>query len=466
MRERTLARAAIAGFAVGVIGLAVVATTSGDDAPARLPALSLGGATAAEDRAAALSLPAGAIEYRVRGDLPDLPGRARTWALGRDGDASRIETLARALGLDAPVTADADGWLVSSGGRSLRVARQPGLPWHFGPDAGGQDGGCGVAPAQPGAPPPGPDTPVASDECGSSTRRGGGVIGSTGSTGSAPSAGSASATATTIVCPPPCPPGARCATTIECAAPETVPDPERPADLPTREQAEAAGRALLAKAGVVLGGARVRVEDWFSQWRVEVDPEVGGLPTVGFSTGVSVGPKGAIEGADGWLAQPDPGEDYPLVTAAAGLARLKESPFGIGPRPLVAQAFACDGCEAGTPLVRMITGVRVGLAFAPLLAPDDEGRALLVPVLLFDLEEGGTVPVLAVADEFLPEPVPDDQPRPEPGPVTTEPATGPATEPAIEPAPAATTSSSTTSTTARLPSPDPAGSGSADPASR
>jgi hypothetical protein len=57
--------------------------------------------------------------------------------------------------------------------------------------------------------------------------------------------------------------------------------------------------------------------------------------------------------------------------------------------------------------------------FAPLLDADDSGRALLVPAFLFDIDGGGTVPVLAVADEFLPKPV-------------EEPRTG-ATEPATEP---------------------------------
>jgi hypothetical protein len=202
----------------------------------------------------------------------------------------------------------------------------------------------------------------------------------------------------------------------------------------------------------------VRVEDGFSHWRVEVDPQIDGLPTFGFSAGVSVGPKGAIDGANGWLGQPAQGDEYPLVTATAGLERLKQSPLGIGPQPLIARAPACEGCETRPPQVRTITNVRVGLAFAPLLAPDDEGRALLVPVLLFDLEDHGTVPVLAVADELLPEPV--DERRPEPAP---------ATEPAVEPEPANDPPANTSSTTLSAPpsgQKDGAASGSADPAPR
>ena len=121
------------------------------------------------------------------------------------------------------------------------------------------------------------------------------------------------------------------------------------------------------------------------------------------------------------------------MTAAAGLERLKHSPFGIGPQPLIARAPVCDGCETQSPLVRTITGVRVGLAFSPLLGPDNEGRALLVPVLLFDVDDGDALPVLAVADEFLPKPVPDPRPVPEPGPATTEPVTEPGKGPLGDP---------------------------------
>ena len=145
------------------------------------------------------------------------------------------------------------------------------------------------------------------------------------------------------------------------------------------------------------------------------------------------------------------------MTAAAGLERLKRSPFGIGPQPLAGGAPACDGCMTRPPQVRTITGVRVGLAFAPLLGPDNGERALLVPVLLFDLEDGGTVPVLAVADEFLPKPVPAEKRLPAPGPATTASALGPAAEPTTS-ITSTTTTTTTTSLTPPLPPSAPSGS--------
>ena len=369
MRERMLVRAAVAGFAVGVMGLAAVAVTSGGDSPSRLPALSLGGAE--QDKAAAPGS-RGTIEYRVRATLANLAGHARTWRLGRNVEVERVEALARAFGLDAPATVVADGWTVSAGGRVLRVERQPGAPWYFSPSAG--ETGC-VAPAvEPGAPPVPPDTPVSSD--------------------------------------------------ARCAAAEPIVGPKRPAGLPTREQAEVTARAMLAKAGIDVERAVVRVDDGFSQWLVQFDPRVGPLPTYGFGTDVSVGPEGVID-AHGWLAPPEKSDEYPLATTAAGFERLKASPFGIGPQPLIAQApIACDaitGCPEPAPIVRTVTGVRLGLAFVPLADPGAD--ALLVPVFLFDIEDGGiVVPVLALDDDFLPQPAEGPKPSTGPAPSGTAPA--------------------------------------------
>jgi hypothetical protein len=73
--------------------------------------------------------------------------------------------------------------------------------------------------------------------------------------------------------------------------------------------------------------------------------------------------------------------------------------------------------------------VRLGLLFAPVFgdpAPagpggrrQAAGEALLVPAYLFDIDDGDVVPVVAVTDEFLPQPPapePVPEPVPEPGP--------------------------------------------------
>jgi hypothetical protein len=410
MTQRLVTRAAIAGFAVGVMGLAALAVTdgsgSGGSSPHRLPPLSLSGSGTAETAAALY--PAVDIEYRLRGSLPELAARARVYTLGRDGTTSRVETLARAFGLDGPVQATADGWTVGAGGRVLRVERQSGLPWYFSPYT--EDVvACTVPAAGPGAPASAPDTPVSSDACVSQ--------GSVGSAGA----------------------GAGTTATTNASRPSTPP-PSRPPGLPTREQAEATARQTLARAGIDLDGATARVDDGFSQWSVAFEPEIGGLAIVGFTTRVSVGPKGVTE-ASGWLAMPEAGDEYPLVSARAGFERLKDAPYGVGPQPLTAQAeraapaIACNptpSCPAPAPIVRMVTGVHLGLAFASM--PDASGAdadGLLVPVFLFDIEGGSAVPVLAVTDEYLPKPAPS----PKPGVTGPAPAPEPgATEPAVEPA--------------------------------
>src|SRR5205823_1120919 len=149
----------------------------------------------------------------------------------------------------------------------------------------------------------------------------------------------------------------------------------------------------------------------------------GGLPTSGWSWSVAVGPNREIANANGWLAAPEQGDDYPLAGVDAGLKRLKENPYGPGPVPLGAareqlmpECVAPD-CASPTPLVRTITGVRLGLLFAPLAGGASPDRTLLVPAYLFDIKDGGTIPVLAVADEFLPKPAPvEPTPKPEPAP--------------------------------------------------
>jgi hypothetical protein len=395
--RRNLVRAAIAGFALAVLALAALAVTAGRDdtpsSPGRLPRFELPGL--GESTSAAL-YPAVPVEYRLRGSLPDLPAAARVWKLGRDLDAERVQALARALAVDGAVQEKPDEWTVGATGRVLRVERLPGLPWYFSPYA--EDVvACSVPPARPGAE-PAPDAPASSDGC---------------------------------------------------AAPLT-----RPAGLPTREQAEATARQALDRAGIDVEGWEVRVDDGVSQWQVAFEPVVGGLPTAGFTTRVAVGPKGVVD-ASGWLAVPEAAEEYPLASARAGFDRLKSSP-GVGPQPLTAQAeaaspaIACDpagSCPTPAPVVRTVTGVRLGLAFASLVATTNE-EALLVPVFLFDVEDGNEVPVIAVADELLPEPAPSPSPKPgvtEPGatePGATEPggtgggnrpgATG-ATEPAVAP---------------------------------
>ena len=77
--------------------------------------------------------------FVLRGDLPTGPDRSDVYDLGRvDDGAEWAKVLAGALGLDAAVVTDDDGWTVTDGKAVLRVYDQPGSPWSFvrEPDAG------------------------------------------------------------------------------------------------------------------------------------------------------------------------------------------------------------------------------------------------------------------------------------------------------------------------------------------
>lgn len=430
MRERRVLWVVLAAFVVGVVGVAGLAAVDDDDGgPPRLPVLASGAGGAPETAAASdMAMRAGPVEYRVAGSLPTLPDRASAWDVGADLDADDARRLASLLGIEGEVEAqDEFGWTVSDDTRTLQVSRSAGGPWNVGPRAVE----CG------------PDTTVSSSDAAAAIKERCAVAGSSGS-GSASSGSVASAPAsppeTVEPCPmPDCPPGAACAQVCPQPTPEPMPlpEPERPADLPSKEEAERIGLAFLADAGLDVDGADVRVDDGFTQWMVSAEPRVGGLPTQGFGWSVAVGPKGEIQYANGWLGDPAEGDEYPLAGVPAGIERLKSggggwSPYP-GPEPAIAMEMPeCVDCE---PQVRTITDVRLGLLFSPVFTNDGMAtEALLVPSYFFSFDDSDyELPVIAVADEYLP--APPEQPRPEPAPMPVEPdgGAGGSTEPGAPP---------------------------------
>ncbi len=86
-------------------------------------------------------------------------------------------------------------------------------------------------------------------------------------------------------------------------------------------------------ASQVLDGSRV----------VNADPEVGGLPTYGWTTGVVVGASGEVVGGSGRLAEPVKGDEYPVVSAREALDAMNGAP-GAGDRVDI------GGCAGPVPL--------------------------------------------------------------------------------------------------------------------
>ncbi|MEV5331794.1 hypothetical protein AB0K99_07105 [Streptomyces werraensis] len=183
-------------------------------------------------------------------------------------------------------------------------------------------------------------------------------------------------------------------------------------------------------ASQVLDGSRV----------VNADPEVGGLPTYGWTTGVVVGAGGEVVGGSGRLAEPVKGDEYPVVSAREALDAMNAAP-GAGDRVEI------GGCAGPVPLddgqqqeepcapAKEPAGdtVSVDEAVFGLAAHSVDGRPALVPSWLFEVRPAGsdnpfTVTHPAVEPEFLAAPTGSgERPGEEPSGPGDEPTSAPAT---------------------------------------
>ncbi len=127
------------------------------------------------------------------------------------------------------------------------------------------------------------------------------------------------------------------------------PQPERPADLPSEDEARDIALALLDAAGTDTNGAHITVDDAFTAWGVAVDPLIDGTPTWGATSYITVGSQGAIQSANGWLGKPQPLGAYPRIDTQAAVDRLNSNGgwFGGGP---VAMAESESFSSAGAPV--------------------------------------------------------------------------------------------------------------------
>ncbi|MEV5545048.1 hypothetical protein AB0L35_02765 [Streptomyces sp. NPDC052309] len=151
-----------------------------------------------------------------------------------------------------------------------------------------------------------------------------------------------------------------------------------------------------------------------AQRAVNADPEVGGLPTYGWTTGVTVDARGEVVGGSGLLKTPVKGDTYPVLDAAKTLG-LMNAP-GSDPRAGIGGCASpvphqdrTDGAPCGpsgparVPEKETITVERAvfGLAAHPV-----QGRQTLVPSWLFEVRAPGaqdafTVTYPAVEPAYL-----------------------------------------------------------------
>ncbi|MEU2357853.1 hypothetical protein ABZ599_33590 [Streptomyces misionensis] len=187
--------------------------------------------------------------------------------------------------------------------------------------------------------------------------------------------------------------------------PRCNPGPVGPTGAPVGAAvAEKAAAPVLRAAG--LDGARTDASQVMGLQRVvNADPVVGGLPTTGWTTGLTIDRQGDVVGGHGLLATPVKGATYPVLTAVRTLARMNAAPKGdhrMGPGGCASPGrFATRleqpcGADAGTAGAVTVEKAVFGLAAYPV-----GGRRTLVPSWLFETRGSGTVPYPAVDPRHL-----------------------------------------------------------------
>ncbi|GLP68664.1 hypothetical protein TUSST3_52870 [Streptomyces sp. TUS-ST3] len=181
-----------------------------------------------------------------------------------------------------------------------------------------------------------------------------------------------------------------CSSATVCGAqPETPTGP--PVSVAVAEKAAAPVLKALGQdtakldASQVMGAQRV----------VNADPAVGGLPTYGWTTGVTVNGQGEVVGGTGQLKAPVKSDSYPVLSAEKTLALLNKVPatdhrMGIGgcasPVPLKDRLEAPCGEPTASPAKSTLT---VEKAVFGLASHYVDGRQALVPSWLFEVRSAG-----------------------------------------------------------------------------
>ena len=305
MAAAALATVLAACGSVGSTGSSTTGSPAGKG-PAKIRIAGGGGAATRSATAAApaaadakiaggpLGMPYRPTTYEVRGTLPALDGDAQAWSYPAGGAAvttADVARLARALGLDGPVTP---------------VPTDEGGGFRVGPNDGS-----------------GPTLNVSADAVGSwwySALTAPTAVACAGSVGVAEGASGVPVTPTTIALG-------------DCGAP-TPPD-----GVPSADEATAATRRLAKAIGATVDAADIEVSgDDYGRYAAMYERLDGVRSPLGMSA--SWGAKGLLQYANGNLAKPVKAERYPRIGTAAALEALKAGDTGWfgGPVPLAAGA--------------------------------------------------------------------------------------------------------------------------------
>ncbi|MGW2487673.1 hypothetical protein ACWCV9_10675 [Streptomyces sp. NPDC001606] len=201
-------------------------------------------------------------------------------------------------------------------------------------------------------------------------------------------------------------------------------DPMAPAGTPvSAAAAEKAAAPVLEAAG--LGGAKIEADQVLGAQRVvDADPVVGGLPTYGWTTGLTVDRKGVLVGGHGLLGTPVKGAVYPVLGARRTLELMNAAPKG-------GHRMGIGGCTRSMPLKDRLEKpcrtapsagasadtMTVGRAVFGLAAHSVAGRQTLVPSWLFEVRgaepgSASTVTYPAVDPRYVASATPATPPAP------------------------------------------------------
>ncbi|GKQ37995.1 hypothetical protein [Streptomyces sp. A012304] len=154
-----------------------------------------------------------------------------------------------------------------------------------------------------------------------------------------------------------------------------------------------------------------------AQRLVNADDEVGGVPTFGWTTDLSVSPQGEVVAGSGRMETPAKGETYPVLGAEKALELLNAAPgkhrMGIGgcatPVPTKDRQESLCAASTAPPKKQSLTVEDAEFGLAPHASG---GRPLLVPSWLFEVRAPGagntyTVAYPAIEPEYLRAPAAD-----------------------------------------------------------
>ncbi|MGQ4437308.1 MULTISPECIES: hypothetical protein [unclassified Streptomyces] len=184
-----------------------------------------------------------------------------------------------------------------------------------------------------------------------------------------------------------------CTGTITCRK-----DPAAPAVDPVSVAAAKQAAAPVLKA-VGQDDAKVDASQLMGAQRVvNAEPVIGGLPTHGWTTGLTVGAQGEVVGGSGQLAAPVKGDVYPVLSARKTLDLMNAAPrtdhrMGIGgcasPVPLKDRLEAPCGSSTASSITPTQAPTAVEHAEFGLAVHSVDGKQTLVPSWLFEVRQPG-----------------------------------------------------------------------------